>query len=758
MTSPPAPARPAPLAGISRTDWLLAAGLVAALLLIYGPALRGEFLWNDRDYVTAPHLRSVEGLGRIWTKVGATEQYYPLLHSTFWVQHRLWGDQPLGYHLALVLQHALGALLLVAILRRLRVPGAWLAGWIFAVHPVAVESVAWISEQKNTLSLVFYLAAALAYLRYSERRRAGDYALATALFAGALLSKTTTAMLPVALWAVLLWRRGWREWTRDLPALAPWVVLGAAAGLFSAWVEKRYIGAEGGVFLLEPLQRLALAGQNIWFYLGKFIWPADLMFIYPRREPDGTLLALLPAVLVGVTLALLIRHRHRGTGPVLVTALYFGALLFPVMGFLNVYFFRFSFVSDHFPYLANLGLAALAGAALTAAVGRIPSSVARRLPLVALVAVLGALSWRQSGIYRDNEALWRASLARNPGAVMAWLNLGDLLARRQDHAGAIAAFQRALELEPENPHAHNDIGCALIVLGRADEALAWLRRAAELDPAGKDGPSNLGLALSTLGRHDEAVASFREALRREPGEATVHGSLAVELMLAGRGEEARIHLREAERLKPDDARVRANAGDVLRQLGLWTEAEARYRTALALQPDLGEAEAGLGLTFLASGRTAEALGHLERAVQRLPADPLLRMNLGLALAESGRLGEAVSQLRESDRLAPGQPAVVRSLAEVLAHAGNWAEAVPAYARAVALLPEDADLRANHGVALASLERWDEAVAELRAAIRLRPGFAGARHNLALVLDAAGRPEEAARARAEAARWEDPGGR
>lgn len=756
MTPPADPTTPEAEPAWRRSDWLPALALVLALLAIYAPALRGDFLWNDRDYVTAPHLRSVEGLRQIWTKVGATEQYYPLLHSAFWVQHKLWGDQPAGYHVALVLQHALGAILLVIILRRLRVSGAWLAGWIFAVHPVAVESVAWISEQKNTLSLVWYLAAALAYLRFDERRRAGDYALATVLFAAALLSKTTTAMLPVALWAVLLWRRGWREWTRDLPALAPWVVLGAAAGLFSAWVEKRYIGAEGGVFVLEPLQRLALAGQNIWFYLGKFVWPVDLMFIYPRRVPDDSVLALLPTALVLVTLALLIRFRHHGTGPVLVTALYFGALLFPIMGFLNVYFFRFSFVSDHFPYLANLGLAALAGAALTRLAGRWPAAAARHAIPAVLVAVLGLLSWRQSAVYRDNETLWRSSLARNPAAVMAWLNLGDLLARRQEHAEAITAFQRALALEPDNPHAHNDIGCALIVLGRAEEALGWLERAGQLDPAGKDPPSNRGLALSLLGRHEEAVASFREALRREPAEATVHGSLAVELVLTGQGEEALRHLAEAERLKPDDPRVRANAGDVLRHLGRWDEAAARYQAALGLQPDLGEAEAGLGLLLVASGRPAEARAHLERAVQRLPWDPLLRLNLGLVLAEAGRWREAASQLREGDRLAPDQPNVVRSLADVLALAEEWAEAAPVYARAVRLLPSDPDLRANHGVALASLQRWEEAAAELETAIQLRPQFVAAHRNLALVLEALGRPDDALRAREDAARWDAAG--
>jgi hypothetical protein len=226
--------------------------IFCATVVAYLPALSNDFIWNDSDYVTAPVLRSLEGLARTWTKVGATQQYYPLLHSAFWVQHRLLGDHPLGYHLVTLLLHAGSALL-------------------FALHPVHVESVAWITEQKNTLSLAFYLAAAAVYLRFDEMRRLRTYAAALALFVASLGCKTVTATLPAALLVIFWWKRGRLGWRRDVRPLLPWLALGAVAGLFSNWVEETYLGAKGANFNLPALGRVLVAGRAIWFYAGKLI-------------------------------------------------------------------------------------------------------------------------------------------------------------------------------------------------------------------------------------------------------------------------------------------------------------------------------------------------------------------------------------------------------------------------------------------------------------------------------------------------------
>ena len=328
-------------------------GWTAALILgltfaCYWPALNGGLVWDDSAHVTRAELQSGAGLWRIWSDPHATQQYYPLLHSAFWIEHRLWGDATLGYHLANVLQHATAACLLVLILRRLNVPGARVAGLLFAVHPVCVESVAWISEQKNTLSLVFYLTAALAYLRFDRDRRHPSahraYLLASLLFILALLTKTVTATLPAALLVVFWWRRGRISWRRDVVPLVPWFVLAIASGLFTAWVERRLIGAEGAAFDLTLAQRCLLAGRAIWFYLGKLLWPVHLVFVYPRWDVKtaaaGWTGYLALSVLVTAALWIL---RRRMRGP-LAAWLFFVGSLFPALGFLNVYPFLFSCV------------------------------------------------------------------------------------------------------------------------------------------------------------------------------------------------------------------------------------------------------------------------------------------------------------------------------------------------------------------------------------------------------------------------------
>src|ERR1035437_847761 len=342
--------------------WVL---LFAATLVAYWPALQGAMLWDDNKHITTAALQSWHGLGRIWFDVGATQQYYPLLHSAFWVEHRIWGDAVVGYHLTNVFLHAACACLVVLIMRRLALPGAWLAGFLFALHPVGAESVAWISEQKNTLSGVFCLGAALAYLRFDQTRRKASYFLALGLFMAAVLSKSVTATLPAALLVVLWWRRGHVGWRRDVAPLAPWLALGVCAGGFTAWVERAYIGAQGSDFALTLVERCLLAGRVMWFYVAKLVWPANLVFIYPRWQVDASQWwqYLFPVGVLAVAAGLVVAAR-RNRGP-LAGFLIFAGTLFPALGFLNVYPFLYSYVADHFQYLACLGLIIPQSVALT---------------------------------------------------------------------------------------------------------------------------------------------------------------------------------------------------------------------------------------------------------------------------------------------------------------------------------------------------------------------------------------------------------
>ena len=265
-----------------RRGWICALLLVVITVLAYQPVWHGGFIWDDDAHVTSPQLRSLDGLARIWIQLSATQQYYPLVHSAFWLEHRLWGNSPLGYHLVNILLHAFAALLLARLLQRLKIPGAWLAAAIFALHPVQVESVAWVSELKNTLSGTFYLGAALAYLRFDQSRRRGDHALALGLFLLGLMSKTVIATLPAALLVVCWWQRGRLSWRRDALPLVPFFVTGVAAGLFTAWVERHFGGAQGSEYDFSIVERFLIAGRAIWFYLGKLCWPVNLVFMYPR--------------------------------------------------------------------------------------------------------------------------------------------------------------------------------------------------------------------------------------------------------------------------------------------------------------------------------------------------------------------------------------------------------------------------------------------------------------------------------------------
>lgn len=564
---------------------LLALALFTATLFTYAPAINAEFIWNDADYVTVPALRSLDGLARIWFEVGATEQYYPLLHTAFWVQHKLWGDWTTGYHLANILLHASAAVLLAAVLRPLGLSdrARWLAAFLFALHPVCVESVAWISEQKNTLSLLFYLLAALLYLRFDATRGRAWYAWATVAFGAALLSKSVTATLPPALLVVLWWRRGRLEWRRDVLPLLPWFALGAAMGLFSAYVEKKYIGAEGDEFALSFAGRCVLAGRIAWFYVGKLLWPADLVFIYPRWTIDAGDASqwLFSLAAVGFLAGLWALRRH-SRAP-LAAALFFGGSLFPTLGFFNVYAFLYSYVADHWQYLPCIGIIVLAAAGLVRALGNARSWISVTVP-VALVAALAGVSFQQSKMYRDMRTFYAETVARNPQAWMARNNLGNLLRERgeleaarvqleaalQIRPGLVKAhnnlasvlrdlrrpqealphYRRAVELQPDYGNAHNNLGSLLRELGRPEEALPHLLRAVQIDPESYDARNNLGMTLRDLRRMPEAVTEFERALRLKPDLAPAHLNLALTYSLLGRETEAMRHYQEARRLNP----------------------------------------------------------------------------------------------------------------------------------------------------------------------------------------------------------------
>ena len=618
------PPTPSPVSVPDFAAWI---AIYVATFVAYWPALRGGMVWDDKTHITAPALQSLHGLWRIWFELGAVAQYYPLLHSAFWIEHRLWGDAVLGYHLANVTEHALAACLVVLIVRRLALPGAWLAGLIFALHPVCVESVAWISEQKSTLSGLFYLAAAFTYLHFDRSRRRSQYFYALGFFLLALLSKSVTATLPAALLVVLWWQRGRIEWRRDVMPLLPWLVVGATSGLFTAWVERTYIGASGKDYDLTLVQHILLAGRIPFFYASKILWPTNLMFTYPRWQIDPAvwwqylyplgLLALLAAFSV-----LAWRSSRSAERAPLAALLYFVGTLFPVLGFLHVYPFRFSYVADHFQYLASLGILLPVACILTLTIPRIlPWKAAIIAVEVVLLAVLGVLTWRQSGMYKDSETLYRVTLARNPESFMAHCNLGWLLAQRPGHLPeAIAEYQAALRIEPRFAISHNDLGIAFTQTpGRQQDAIAEFQVALRIEPNDSKVHNNLAAALVQAGRLPEAIAEFQAALRIEPNDSKVHSNLAAALVQAGRLPEAIAEYQSALRIQPNSAQIHNNMGGALVQAGRLLDAIEQYQAALAIQPsdpdthkNLAEALAKL------PDRRQDAITHYQAVLQLRP--------------------------------------------------------------------------------------------------------------------------------------------
>ena len=506
--------------------------LVLLTILAYLPALDAGFIIDDSLYVTDDvRMETVAGLGRIWTEVVGREyqhQYYPLTSTAFWVQYQVWGDQPFGYHLVNVLLHAVNAVLLWRLLRRLELPGAWLAGAVFAVHPVHVQSVAWVAELKNVLSALLFLWSMLVFVRWfhQDTRKWTGYALGTGLFVAALLSKTATCLLPAALLVVLWWKCP-RLTRRDLAALAPLAVLGAAFVMVTVYLETHHGGARGEVFSQSWLERGLIAGRALWFYAGHLLWPAGLTFIYPRWTIDtgAWWQYLYPLAALAVVAALWWQRDRIGRGPIAAVAFFVLAIV--PMSFVNVAFTRLAWVSDHWQYWASMGLIALVVGAAAAQRGRW-----RPVAAAAVVCVLAGLTWDRCRVYETPERLWRDTIARNPQAWLAHNNLANALLAQGRVDLAEGYYREAIRLNPDFVKAHYNLANALQRRGRVGEAVHHFGRAVRLDPEYAEAHYNLGNALRLSGRLDDAIEHYREAGRLDPdfqaARHNLHAALALQ--------------------------------------------------------------------------------------------------------------------------------------------------------------------------------------------------------------------------------------
>jgi tetratricopeptide (TPR) repeat protein len=612
--------------------WLLVLVLLIVTFAAYQSVWHAGFIWDDDDHLTAnPAMTAPHGLRMIWSSL-AVSRYYPLTLTTFWVQRRFWGLNPMPYHLVNIALHAINGILVFLVLRRLRVRAAWLAAMLWVLHPVNVESAAWITELKNTQSGALFFLAVLCFLRFETTATNGWYALALLCGLAAMLSKPSTVVLPLAMLLCLWWERGgWsrsdRGWRRaDLRRIAPFFIL--ASGM-SAWtvIEQRghILRAGTAEWKLSMPERLVIAGKAVWFYAAKLFWPVPLAFVYPRWAVDAEALSSwMPlAGLVVVAIVLWVWRRQVWARAGLFGFGFFVAALLPVLGFFDVYYFRYSFVADHFQYLASVGLIAVvaSGAAMVCdRAGRLGRQIGAVAAAVVLL-LLAALTWRQGHIYCDVETLWRDTLTKNPQCWMAHNNLGATLASLGRVPEAMGQYEQALRINPDSATAHNDLGSALTGQGRLPEAIAHYEQALRLKPNYPEAHNNLGAALMREGRLQEAISHYEQALRLRPAYPEAHYYLANALIRLGKVQEAIGHYEETLRLQPDFADAYNNLAWLLATHAPAQGGNAARSVTLAQRAcELTDnRRAGyldtLAAAYAAAGRFSEAVAAAQKAIE-----------------------------------------------------------------------------------------------------------------------------------------------
>ena len=536
----------------SRRDALAALALALLAGVCYLPAmLWGGFVWDDFIWFQSQAVLEWSGLGAIWSWpsiIEGEEHYWPLTYTTFWLEHKIWGLEPAGYHVVNVLLHLLNSLLLWRLLLRLAVPGAWVVAAVFAAHPLHVESVAWVIERKDVLSGLFYLTAVLVWLRFLEQPRPWRYGLALLLFVAGLLSKSIVVTLPAALLIVQWWKTG-RITGKDLQRLAPFflVALLITAGDLYSYDSGRFN------FDYSWTERVLIASRALWFYAGKLAWPTDLSVIYPRWNISlGDPWAWLYLATALVLAAVLWFTRHRiGRGP-LAGALFFAVTLSPALGFVNYGYMQYSLVADRFQYMAGIGVMAVIIAAAVHGGGRLSGGLrmgAMGLPIV-LLALLGTTTWRQAGLYRDNVTLFTHIISLNPEARNAHriLSLGLNKAGRPEEA--LSAATIAAERRPDDARSYSLLGAILVKLQRLDKAEENYRRALELDPGNREILKYLSTSYSKQKRYQEALDLYRKLSEVEPDNAKTHNNIGAILSYLGQSEAAVRSFKQALSLDP----------------------------------------------------------------------------------------------------------------------------------------------------------------------------------------------------------------
>jgi len=642
-----------------------AALIVLLTVVAYLPTTHAGFVWDDHELISGnPLVKASDGLYRFWFTSDSPD-YRPLAWSLWWLEWRWWGANPTGYHVLNVLLHAVNAVLVWIILRRLNPApnafgtglGAWLTALVFAIHPVNVATVAWISEQKNTLSMLFFALSILLYLKFDDEGHWGWYGLSLVAGLLAFLTKTAVAMLPVVLLGCMWWRHGKvqrRDWLCSVPYLAA-----ALALALVTIVQHRRVLEGTTVHVGDFAVRLATAGCLPWFYLSKALLPVGLTAIYPKWEIDASRwISYVPGVILIGALIVFWWRRNTWGRPLLFGLGYFLVMLFPVLGFFDQAFYRLSLMADHWQYYSIIGVIALVvagGQKISNQMGEWGRRGALLVAAIVLV-VLELATWRRGSVYANDEALWRDNLATNPNAWQAYYNLGVALQQTGRMQEAMTQWEQAVRVNPDYAQAHYDLGVALAHAGKIQEALQHFEQAVRISPGFADAHCNLGIALMRLGRTQEAIEEYQKALRFKPNLPDAH----------------------------------YNLGLVLEQTGKRQQAIGEYEQALQLKPDYAEAHFSLALALEQTGQVREAIDHYEHATRINPNYVLAQNNLAWLLATQapavgGDPARAVALAQRACELTGNRVApYLDTLAAAYAAAGRFTEAIEAAQKGVEL--------------------------------------------------------------------------
>lgn len=695
----------------SKTSWVAGAGLLVVICLaVYYPFFQNLFIWDDDKYLTDnPYLNDLDGLKQIWFDLRAMPQYYPLVFTSFWIEHQIWALDPLGYHVDNVILHCLNSIILWRILTLLNIKGSWLVAALFAIHPVQVESVAWITERKNLLSGFFYFLSLYFFLRFynptsgakedqKEKVSWALYAFSLFFFICALWSKTVACTLPAAILLIYWWKQN-RLGKTILLTMTPYFTVGLGFAFLTIWLEKFNVGAIGHEWDFSFWDRFLIAGRALWFYIEKLVWPFPIIFTYPRWAIDDSIgwQYIYPLTFLSLIFSLWALRKKIGRGP-LTAILFFAGSLFPALGFFSVYPMKYSFVADHFQYLPCIGIFAIFTSAVNKVLGE-KTSPASFILATGFLLFLGNLTWSQGPVYKDALSLWQDTIKKNPSAWMAHNNLGKILMDHEKVEEATNHYKASIKAKPDYFLAHY----------------------------------NLGIALTKMENLEEALTHYRTAIKINSGYFVAYNNLADTLVKRGELEEAISHYRTAIRMKPDFALAHYSLGIALTKKGKLAEAISHYKTAIKIKPDYFLAHNNLGNTLTKIGKREEAIVHYRAAIKSNPDYFLAHFNIANALAKSNELEEAITHFRIAIKIKPDEAQAHNNLGISLAKKGGLEEAMIHFEIAIKVKPDFAMAHNNLGGTFLMKRKVKEAITHFRTAIKIQPDYADAQKNLALAL-------------------------